>query len=123
MKRSNYWSEHCPSRRKIGERLCHRECLALVCALLLSCFIGHQLTQDAASGRIQRAYYSSRGYMHEVGLYGLLQGQTPSVIRVSILYECFNSIMKYLSCVLENALDEMGDWTSLDWRSLNFAIM
>ncbi len=75
------------------------------------------------TGRLQRAYYSNRGYLHEVGLYGLLQGQTPSVTRISILYECFNAIMKYLSCVIENSLDDMIDWTSLDWRSLNFGIM
>ena len=75
------------------------------------------------TGRIQRAYYSNRGYLHEVGLYGHLQGKTPSVTRVSILYECFNAIMKYLSCVIENSLDDMIDWTSLDWRSLNFGIM
>ncbi|KIW70790.1 hypothetical protein PV04_03030 [Phialophora macrospora] len=74
-------------------------------------------------GRLQRAYYSCRGYIHEVGLYGLLQGQTPSVTRISILYECFNATMKYLSVVLETALDDMIDWTSIDWRALNFGIM
>ncbi|KAJ9603318.1 hypothetical protein H2200_012096 [Cladophialophora chaetospira] len=76
-----------------------------------------------AIGRIQRGYYSSGGYIHEVGLYGLLQGQTPSVTRISILYECFNATMKYLSCIMESSLDDMIDWTSLDWRALNYAIM
>ncbi|OCT50482.1 hypothetical protein CLCR_07438 [Cladophialophora carrionii] len=74
-------------------------------------------------GWLQRAYYSSRGYIHEVGLYGLLHGQAPSVTRLSILYDCFNATVKYLSCVLENGLDDMVDWTSLEWRALNFAIM
>ncbi|EXJ66186.1 uncharacterized protein A1O5_10802 [Cladophialophora psammophila CBS 110553] len=74
-------------------------------------------------GRIKRSYYSVRAYMREVGLYGLLQGQAPSVARVSIIYDCFNSTMKYLSSVLECPLDEMADWTALDWRSLNFIIM
>jgi hypothetical protein len=45
------------------------------------------------------------------------------VTRVSILYECFNATVKYLSVVLETALDDMIDWTSLDWRALNFGIM
>ncbi|ETI23719.1 hypothetical protein G647_05524 [Cladophialophora carrionii CBS 160.54] len=75
------------------------------------------------NGWLQRAYYSSRGYIHEVGLYGLLHGQAPSVTRLSILYDCFNATVKYLSCVLENGLDDMVDWTSLEWRALNFGIM
>ncbi|OQU97426.1 hypothetical protein CLAIMM_03358 [Cladophialophora immunda] len=74
-------------------------------------------------GRIQRSYYSARAYMREVGLYGLLQGQVPSVIRVSIIYDCFNCTMKFLSSALECPLDEMADWTALDWRALNFVIM
>lgn len=31
--------------------------------------------------------------------------------------------MKFLSFLLENGLEEMEDWTSLDWRALNFGIM
>ncbi|KIX96703.1 uncharacterized protein Z520_07422 [Fonsecaea multimorphosa CBS 102226] len=73
--------------------------------------------------RIQRAYYSVGAYMREVGLYGLLQGQVPSATRVSIIYDCFNCAMKYLSSVLESSLDEMADWTTLDWRALNFLIL
>ncbi|EXJ62419.1 hypothetical protein A1O7_02854 [Cladophialophora yegresii CBS 114405] len=75
------------------------------------------------TGLLQRAYHSSRCYIHEVGLYGLLHGQAPSVTRLSILYDCFDATMKYLSCVLENGLDDMVDWTSLEWRALNFGIM
>ena len=78
---------------------------------------------DADTDRVKRSYYSNRAYIHEVGLYGLLQGQAPSVTRISIVYECFSATMKYLSGLLENAFDEMADWTSLDWRSINFAIM
>lgn len=84
---------------------------------------GNQADRNSQIARIQRGYWSSRSYLHEVGLYGLLQGQSPSVTRVSILYECFNATMKFLSFLLENGLDEMEDWTSLDWRALNFGIM
>jgi hypothetical protein len=61
--------------------------------------------------------------VNEVGLYGLLQGQAPSVIRISIMYECFNAVLKFLACALENTLEDMADWTAVEWRSLNFAIM
>ncbi|OAL30291.1 hypothetical protein AYO20_08769 [Fonsecaea nubica] len=73
--------------------------------------------------RIQRGYYSIRSYMREVGLYGLLQGQVPSATRVSIIYDCFNGIMKFLSLALESSLEDLADWTAVDWRSVNFAIM
>ncbi|OAP61373.1 hypothetical protein AYL99_03576 [Fonsecaea erecta] len=74
-------------------------------------------------GRLQRFYYSSKAYMREVGLYGLLQGQVPSATRVSIIYDCFHCTMKYLSTVVDCPLDEMADWTALDWRAMNFLIM
>jgi len=62
--------------------------------------------------------------MHEVGLYGLLQqGQAPSTVRLSIVFECFDATMKCFSLVLDTPLEEMADWTVLDWRSLNFGIM
>lgn len=74
-------------------------------------------------GRLERNYLSVRAHVHEVGLYGLLQGQTASVTRVSIIYECFNSAMRLLSNILDLSLDEMADFTSIDLRSLNFAVM
>ncbi|KIX09385.1 uncharacterized protein Z518_00464 [Rhinocladiella mackenziei CBS 650.93] len=80
-------------------------------------------TSENENARHQQWYFAGRAYIHEVGLYGLLQGQTPSVTRISIIYECFVSAMKYLSEVLELTLDDMADWTSLDWRALNFCIM
>lgn len=72
---------------------------------------------------MQRLYTLSWSYLHEVGLYGLLQGQTPSVTRISLIYECFTSAIDYLADVLNTSVSEMSDWTSLDWRTVNFAVM
>ncbi|KAK4945618.1 hypothetical protein LTR10_015237 [Elasticomyces elasticus] len=75
------------------------------------------------SGRLYRSYYTGRAYIHEVGLYGVQQGQTPSITRTSIIYECFDSSMKALSSIVELSLDEMADWGVMDWRQLNLVIM
>jgi len=78
---------------------------------------------EMSMARLNRSYYSGRAYIHEVGLYGLLQGQIPSLTKISIIYECFTAAMKFLSDALELSLEEMTGWTNLDWRSLNFAVM
>ncbi|EXJ80913.1 hypothetical protein A1O3_07201 [Capronia epimyces CBS 606.96] len=77
----------------------------------------------AQNGPLSRLCHMSRAYIHEVGLYGLLQGQTPSATRISIIYECYTSSMRFLSDVLDLSLDDMADWTSMDWRYLNLAVM
>jgi len=77
----------------------------------------------SVNGHLHRAYHCSRAYIHEVGLYGLVQGQTPSVTRISIIYECFSASMKDLSDILELSLDEMSEWGVMDWRQLNLAVM
>jgi hypothetical protein len=61
--------------------------------------------------------------VHEVGVYGLLQGKAPPISRVSIIYECLNYVTKYLESTLNLSLEDMADWTTMDWRSLNFGIM
>jgi hypothetical protein len=52
-----------------------------------------------------------------------VQGQTPSVTRISIIYECFSASMKDLSDILELSIDEMSEWGVMDWRQLNLAVM
>ena len=64
-----------------------------------------------------------RAYIHEVGLFGLLQGQTPSMTRISLLFECFTSVQSYLGQVIELSVEEMAKWPSLEWRALNLSIM
>ena len=64
-----------------------------------------------------------KAYIHEVGLYNLLQGQAPSIARIEIIVECFTAAKEYLTSVLDVRLSEMTEWTCLDWRTLNFAVM
>ena len=64
-----------------------------------------------------------RAYIHEVGLFGLLQGQTPSITHISLLFECFTSVQSYLSQVTELPVEEIAKWPSMDWRALNLAVM
>lgn len=64
-----------------------------------------------------------RTYIHEVGLYNLLQGQTPSVARIDMLLELFNSTKDYLDNICAVAPKEMPEWSSLDWRMVNYAIL
>ncbi|KAK5212266.1 hypothetical protein LTR47_007185 [Exophiala xenobiotica] len=78
---------------------------------------------NSTNGHLHRAYHCSRAYIHEVGLYGLVQGQPPSVTRISIIYECFSASMKDLSDILELSLDDMSEWGVMDWRQLNLAVM
>ena len=56
-------------------------------------------------------------------MYNLLQGQTPSIARIEIVVECFKAAKEYLTSVLEVRLSEMTEWTCLEWRTLNFAVM
>lgn len=70
-----------------------------------------------------RSYYICRAYIHEVGLYGVTQGQIPSITRTSIIYECLDASMKVLSSVLEMSDDELADWGVMEWRQLNLAVM
>lgn len=65
----------------------------------------------------------SRAYIHEVGLYGVVQGQSPSPQRTALIYECLVSCTKTLSEMLELSLDEMADWGIMEWRSLNLVAM
>ena len=58
-----------------------------------------------------------------MGLYQLLQGQAPSVTRIQILLDCFNETRAYLDLVGALTAEALSDWSVIDWRSLNFAIM
>ena len=73
--------------------------------------------------KMTRHIYLARTYFLEVGLYNLLEGQTPSVGRIEILLECFNTTKDYLNAVLNLPADSMTDWIYMDWRSLNYALM
>lgn len=73
--------------------------------------------------RINREYHSCRAFIYEVGLYGLLEGQKPSITRISMIFECLNASMSFLTSAVEDSLQEMTDWTSIEWRALNFAVM
>ncbi len=75
------------------------------------------------SASVKRKFHVCRAYVHEVGLYGLLQGQTPSLTRISLIYECFTSATAALADSLDQSLDDMADWGVVDWRSLNLAVM
>lgn len=68
-------------------------------------------------------YHRCRAALYEPGLYGLLEGESPSLARITMIYECFISSMEYLSMCLKISLKEMTDWTSLDWRCLNCMVM
>ncbi|OAP64207.1 hypothetical protein AYL99_00179 [Fonsecaea erecta] len=74
-------------------------------------------------GYIVRQFYIGRAYIHEVGLYGNIQGQPLSLTRMSIICECLSSASRYLSHVLDCSLEHMADWTCSDWRSINFIVM
>ncbi|OAL18055.1 hypothetical protein AYO22_11071 [Fonsecaea multimorphosa] len=84
---------------------------------------GEKLTGGPTIGYVVRQFYIGCAYIHEVGLYGHMQGQHLSFTRVSIIYECFSSASSYLSHVLDFSLETMADWTCLDWRSVNFTVM
>jgi hypothetical protein len=62
-------------------------------------------------------------YIHEVGLYGTLQGQPPSATRIGIMFECLASIRQYISNVLTISTEAMSHWTAMHWRALNYSIM
>ncbi|KAL7936847.1 hypothetical protein V8C35DRAFT_293977 [Trichoderma chlorosporum] len=82
--------------------------------------------QEVATRQISelRGFYNRcRASIYEPGLYGLLEKQVPSLVRVSMIYECFSSCMKFLSSCLETPLEQMTGWTTMDWRCLNFFVM
>lgn len=64
----------------------------------------------------------TRAYCHEIGLYNLLQGGTPSVTRIELILECFTCAKEYLTQVMKMTLKEMAEWTCLDWKVLNYAV-
>jgi len=78
---------------------------------------------DDLQATLHCAHSCSRAYIHEVGLYGLVQGRTPSVTRISIIYECYSASMKHLSRAVEVPLDEMSRWGIMEWRQLNLSLM
>jgi hypothetical protein len=61
--------------------------------------------------------------INEVGFYQLLQGQTPSLTRIGILLECFNTTKTYISWMLTAMPVEMVSWSQMDWRMLNYGVM
>ncbi len=52
-----------------------------------------------------------------------MEGQTPSIDRIEILLECFNATREYLTSVLTLPAHSMTEWSCMDWRSLNYAVM
>ncbi|KIW20641.1 hypothetical protein PV08_01218 [Exophiala spinifera] len=62
-------------------------------------------------------------FIHEVGLYGLSLGKTPSVTRIALIYECHTASMKVLSENVELSLEEMSQWGVMEWRQLNLCVM
>jgi hypothetical protein len=59
-------------------------------------------------------------YIHEVGLYGALQGQCLSLTRVEILFDCLNCMRNYVSIVLPLSVEQMEGWACFDWRQLDY---
>jgi hypothetical protein len=62
-------------------------------------------------------------YVYEVGLYGTLQGQSPSPIRISLMFSGLASVERYLVDVLALTTAYMTLWTTMDWRLLNYGVM
>jgi hypothetical protein len=62
-------------------------------------------------------------YIHEVGLYGALQGGLLSVTRFEILYDCLKCTWNYASTVLPLSDEQIEGWSCFDWRQLNYVIM
>jgi hypothetical protein len=61
--------------------------------------------------------------VHEVALYNLLEGQVPSIGRIALVIECFNSTREQLDLASNIDLETMSEWACVDWRSLNYALM
>ena len=73
--------------------------------------------------KLKRQILLAQTYILEIGLYHLLEGQTPSVDRTEILLQCFDTTKEYLDAVLSLVAESLTGWNCMDWRSLNYALM
>ena len=65
----------------------------------------------------------ANAYLHEVGLFGVAEGEPLSITRITILYRCLDNVKDYITMILNLSIEDMQGWTSFDWRQLNYAVM
>lgn len=81
----------------------------------------HMLTSLLAKNTLWQ--HAAEVYVREIGVHGVIQGSSPSVLRITLLYDSLIHAKKYLDSVLSVPVNELQNWSTPEWIWLNYIVM